>query len=72
MGVAKHAGYDFYWYSGGHGDGGGKGVPAYVCGYVFLDAGGDCYAFYPSVVNIVSKDGQSAAISRQNVHDGRE
>ena len=70
--MTEHAGNGFNWYSGGHGDGGGKGVASDVRGYVFEDAGGDCYAFYPSVVNIVSKDGQSAAISRQNVKDGRE
>ena len=70
--MAEHAGHGFNRYSGGHGDGGGERVAPDVCGYVFLDAGGDCYAFNPSVVNIVSKDGQSAAISRQNVHDGRE
>ena len=70
--MAKHVGNGFNRYSGGHGDGGGKGVSAYVCRYVFLYAGGDCYAFYPSVVNIISEHGQSAAISRQNVKDGRE
>lgn len=70
--MTEHAGHGFNRYSGGHGDGGGKGVAAYVCGYVFLDAGGDCYAFYPTIIDIISKDGQSAAISRQNVKDGRE
>lgn len=55
--MTEHAGHGFNGYSGGHGDGGGKGVSAYVCGYVFLYAGGDCYAFYPSVVNIISEHG---------------
>ena len=55
--MAEHACNGFNGYSGGHGDGGGKGVSAYVCRYVFLYAGGDCYAFNPSVVNIVSNDG---------------